>query len=76
MRLAGCQRVGHPGGPIRVSVTGLEFKVSRPARAPGICETGPAGIGKTHGQLMMLHNVRVRNENGRIAGSKSYCVGR
>ena len=48
MRPAGCQRVGHPGGPIRVSQTGLEFKVSRLARAPGICETGPAGIGKTH----------------------------
>ncbi len=29
MRPTGCQRVGHPGGPIRVSQTGLEFKVSR-----------------------------------------------
>jgi len=47
MRPAECQRVGHPGEPIRVSQTGLEFKVSRLARAPGICETGPAGIGKT-----------------------------
>ena len=43
MRHAGRRRDGRPGRPIRVSRTRLEFKVSRLARTPGICETGPGG---------------------------------
>jgi len=43
MRPVGCRSDDLLGGPIRVSRSRLKFKVSRPARTPGICETGPGG---------------------------------
>ena len=43
VRPGGCRTIDRPGGPIRVSRSRLEFKVSWLARTPGICETGPGG---------------------------------
>jgi hypothetical protein len=43
MRPVGCRSDDLLGGPIRVSRSRLKFKVSRLARTPGICETGPGG---------------------------------
>jgi hypothetical protein len=43
VRPAGCRSDDLLGGLIRVSRSRLKFKVSRLARTPGICETGPGG---------------------------------